>query len=107
MKNVLFINSCPRGEASRTLRLARCFLSELTALQPDLTITERKLDDGRLQPISLPMLNKRDALCDARVFDDELFEAARELYAADLLVIAAPYWDLSFPSELKVWVENI
>ena len=32
---------------------------------------------------------------------------AKQLAAADMVVIAAPYWDLSFPSSLKVWIENV
>ena len=30
-----------------------------------------------------------------------------KLYDADTIVIAAPYWDLSFPAMLKTYIENI
>ena len=29
------------------------------------------------------------------------------LDAADAVVVAAPYWDLSFPAQLKIYIENI
>ena len=36
-----------------------------------------------------------------------MFYYARDYVAADIIVIAAPYWDLSFPAVLKNYVENI
>lgn len=34
-----------------------------------------------------------------------MFAPAREMAQADLVVIAAPYWDLTFPAALKVYLE--
>ena len=45
--------------------------------------------------------------CDEGAFDDPLLKPARVLQRADAVVVAAPYWDLSFPSVLKIWVENM
>ena len=36
-----------------------------------------------------------------------MFRYARQFAAADRIVIAAPLWDLSFPAQLKVYLENI
>ena len=36
-----------------------------------------------------------------------MFRYARQFAAADKIVIAAPLWDLSFPAQLKVYLENI
>ena len=36
-----------------------------------------------------------------------MFCYARQFAAADRIVIAAPLWDLSFPAQLKVYLENI
>ncbi len=35
------------------------------------------------------------------------FEYARDFSSADVIVIAAPFWDLSFPAILKLYIENI
>lgn len=35
------------------------------------------------------------------------FKLAKQFKDADTIVIAAPFWDLSFPSVLKVYFENI
>ena len=39
--------------------------------------------------------------------DDEMFSLARQFAKADTVVIAAPYWDLSFPAALKQYIEAI
>ena len=36
-----------------------------------------------------------------------MFEPARQFAAADKLVIAAPFWDMSFPAILKIYLERI
>ena len=46
-------------------------------------------------------------LLDQKAFDDEMFRYARQFAAADEIVIAAPYWDMSFPSLLKVYFEHV
>ena len=52
-------------------------------------------------------LRKRDELIAARSFDDDMFALARQFAEADRVVIAAPYWDLSFPAVLKQYIEAI
>lgn len=38
---------------------------------------------------------------------EDYVEIARKIADADRLVIAAPFWDMSFPSALKVFFENM
>ena len=40
-------------------------------------------------------------------FSGKEFEQAKKFANADTIVIAAPFWDLSFPSVLKIYFENI
>ena len=40
-------------------------------------------------------------------FSHELFAPARQFREADEVVIAAPYWDLSFPAMLKSYIEQL
>ena len=40
-------------------------------------------------------------------FSGEAFELARTFASADEVVIAAPYWDMSFPALLKLYIEQI
>ena len=107
MENLLFINACVRGERSRTLKLARRFLEAYRAGHPDTVITERDLCAARLQPQYPEVLAERDALWSAGKLEQPMFEPARQFAAADKLVIAAPFWDMSFPAILKIYLERI
>ncbi|UQT48327.1 NAD(P)H-dependent oxidoreductase [Flavonifractor plautii] len=107
MENLLFINACVRGERSRTLKLARRFLDAYRAAHPDTVITERDLCADRLQPQYPEVLAERDALWSAGKLEQPMFEPARQFAAADKLVIAAPFWDMSFPAVLKIYLERI
>ncbi len=105
--NILFVNACVRGEDSRTLRLANAFLSELTACLPQAHISQQCLPDMNLPPVDAATLARKETLCDAFAWEDELFAPAAAFQQADAVVIAAPYWDMSFPSMLKIWVEHM
>ncbi len=104
---VLFVNACVRGKASRTLRLARTFLTHLRKEAPGYTLLTHDLPTMGLRPVDAETLTLKEALCDAHDWQHPLLRPALEFATADAVVIAAPYWDLSFPSLLKVWVENM
>ena len=98
MKNkILFINACVRSE-SRTAELSKHLLNTL-----DGEITEVNLYKEGLLPLCNKGIEKR-ALHD--IFGEE-FEYARQFSKADVIVIGAPFWDLSFPAVLKLYFENV
>ncbi len=98
---ILFVNACVRKE-SRTKRLADAVLSGLND-----TVTELRLEEIRFPAVDESFLCRRDSLIEKEAFDDPLFGLARQFAAADRIVIAAPYWDLSFPAALKQYFEQI
>ena len=97
----LYINCCVRGE-SRTDRLAKAVLQKLGG-----GYTELKLYEETLRPLDAEALNKRTALIEQGDYSDGMFDYAKQFAAADTIVIAAPFWDLSFPAPLKIYIENI
>ncbi len=97
----LYINCCVREE-SRTDRLARAVLKMLGG-----DITELNLYRENLKPLDRDTLNKRTALIERGDYSDPMFDYAKQFASADTIVIAAPYWDLSFPATLKIYIENI
>ncbi len=97
----LFINACVR-DTSRTKELADCLLSR----QND-PYEEVCLKDVEFPVVNQRFLEKRDRLIRNRDFNNPLFDLARQFAAADDIVIAAPYWDLSFPAALKQYFEQI
>ena len=97
---VLYINCCVRSE-SRTDRLARAVLANMGEF------TELYLPSEDLHPLTEEMLIKRTALLESGQLDDPMFRYAKQFAEADKIVISAPFWDGSFPSLLKVYIENI
>ncbi|MCR5329970.1 MAG: cellulase family glycosylhydrolase [Lachnospiraceae bacterium] len=98
---ILFINACVR-KGSRTGRLAHRLLHSLR--EP---VTELKLEDIDFPKTDEEFLNKRDRLIAEKQFDADEFRLARQFADADRIVIAAPFWDLSFPAALKAYFEQI
>lgn len=100
-KSILYVNACVRKE-SRTQRLAEKLLS----------ILDKPFEEIRLEEISFPIsseeyLNTRDQLISKGDLQNPLFDPARQFSEAEMIVIAAPYWDLSFPAMLKQYLEQI
>ena len=92
---ILFINACVRKE-SRTLRLAQQLIKTL-----DGEINEVRLEEIKFPKVDEEFINRRDALKKAGKYDDPLFSLGKDFANADTIVIAAPYYDLSFPAMLK------
>ena len=97
----LFINACVRPE-SRTKRLAGYLLGRL-----DGPVFEEKLTELGFPAADAAFIEKRDALAEKGEFGHPVFDLARRFAAADAIVVAAPYWDLSFPSALKQYFEQV
>ena len=101
MDKILFINACVRP-CSRTLELAKTLLKRLKG-----EILEVRLQEMPMAALDLNGLEKRDQAAQKNDFSDPVFTAAKQFAAADIIVIAAPYWDLMFPATLKTYLENI
>ncbi len=103
MKKLLFVNACVRNEKSRTKILADYLIEKL---ETRFQVKELNLMKEDLKVLTEERLNKRDEL-KIKNLDDSMFDYAKELADADLIIVAAPFWDLSFPAILKIYIENI
>lgn len=99
--DILFVNACPR-QNSRTKRLADYLLTQLRG-----SVHERNLAAATLLPLTEETLTLRATLAGQGDFAHPLFQPAKEFAAADVIVVAAPFWDLSFPALLKLYIEHI
>ena len=106
MEQVLFINCCIRREQSRTKKLADYMMQCLKELDT-YEIKEICLMDEALQYFSDGFFLQRERLLEKQDLQHPRFRYAREFAQADKIVIAAPFWDLSFPALLKVYIENL
>lgn len=99
MKKLIYIDSCLR-EGSRTSRIADSLIHDLSKTY--------EIETVRLAERDYPVVGN-DILIDrseGRV-PEEHAALARRIADADRIVIAAPFWDMSFPSALKVFFENM
>lgn len=102
---VLFVNACVRGDKSRTLELCREYLAGLRARGE--TVREVNLEQIGLAPLNAQKVAFRSQLARVGLFDDDIFDFSHQFAEADSIVIGAPYWDLTFPSALKVYIEHV
>lgn len=65
------------------------------------------LREEGLQPLTAETVALRSQLVAEEAWDHPLFTYAKAFAAADHIVIAAPYWDLSFPTLLKNYLELV
>ncbi len=100
-KKILYINACVRKN-SRTKRLADHLVSCL-----DGETEELRLEDVDFGVSDEHFISERDRLLAAGAYDHPMFSLARSFASADLIVVAAPFWDLSFPAALKQYFEQI
>ncbi len=125
--NILLINACVRKE-SRTRRLADAVIDRLNRAcncAPEISgeavtyegleagacasvpvIQECDLQKENIQPLNAETLARRDSLIAAGDYTHEMFRYARQLKDADVIVVAAPFWDMSFPASLKNYIEQ-
>lgn len=104
--NLLVIDCCIRGEHSATRKLYESYLTHLPK-EKEVHLERLVLSELPIQGLDAKALQKRDLLVREGRFDHEIFQYARQFRDADEILIAAPYWDLSFPALLKVYFEQI
>ena len=101
MEKILFVDACVRSE-SRTRQLAEYLLEKLGG-----EVTVLRLQEENLVPLNAEGLSVRDAALKNRDLNHPILRYARQFSEADTIVIAAPYWDLSFPALLKTYLEQV
>ena len=97
----LFINACVRPN-SRTYDLASAVLKHLSG-----EVNEINLEQEKILPLTSSALAARDSLLRSGHLDAPSLKYAKQFASADQIVIAAPYWDLSFPASLKAFLEAV
>ena len=99
---VLQIDSSIQGAGSATRELTREIVAHVKATRPDAQITYRDLVAEELSHFSQAAFKRSDELEAAR--NSAVLE---EFLAADVLVIGAPLYNFSIPTQLKAWVDRI
>lgn len=106
MKKLLFIDACVNRGISRTEQLAQTLLKEMNQ-NGEYEIETLNLEDEDLKLFTGRESALRESLTRAGNFEGPLFIYAKQFAAADRIVVAAPYWDFSFPARMKCYLEQI
>jgi FMN-dependent NADH-azoreductase len=90
---ILHIDSSITGEQSASRTISRSIVDQLSAINPDTEVLYRDLAAEPLPHLTL------DAFADSSVLD--------EFLAADTVVIGAPMYNFTLPTQLKAWIDRI
>lgn len=87
-------------EESRTKRIATPIIAELSK--------RYEVERIALEGASYPAVDSK-TLQDRNngIVPEHFVDLAKKVAAADRIVIAAPFWDMSFPAILKLFIENL
>jgi FMN-dependent NADH-azoreductase len=100
--NLLHVDSSILGDASASRELTRTIVQRLKAEEPALRVTYRDLAGDPLPHYSAESLTGQAPAAAARDA-----AALEEFLAADVIVIGAPLYNFSLPSQLKAWIDRI
>jgi FMN-dependent NADH-azoreductase len=90
---ILHINASINGESSASRAISRSIVDKLLNADPAATLVTRDLVSEPLPHLTL------DAFADTSVLD--------EFLAADTIVIGAPMYNFTLPTQLKAWIDRI
>ena len=98
MKSLVYIDACIRGFESRTRRIAEPIVE---ALKEKYDVHTLCLNELELSIVKKDLIKQRNS----GIIDEEVMAWAESIRDADRIVIAAPFWDMSFPAALKNFFE--
>ncbi len=112
MKQILIVESSPRGSESASRKLTSKVRERLEIQYPEARVIERDLAKDKLPHLDQPTLKAMttqdpvevESLKEAAYLSDQLID---ELLLSDLLVIACPMWNFGIPSSLKAWIDHV
>lgn len=99
MKKLLYIDACIRDENSRTKRIAQPVIEALGKKYDIETIVLNELE---LVPANKETTERKNN----GEYSVRDFCLAKKVSEAERIVIAAPFWDMSFPAALKTFLEH-
>lgn len=109
MTTILHIDSSAKSQGSATRAISADAVATLQKTYPQATVVYRDLTKDPLPHISPEFLagifaGGEFANHPTVKLSDSLVE---ELFAADILVIGAPMYNFSIPSQLKAWIDHV
>jgi FMN-dependent NADH-azoreductase len=112
MKQILIVETSPRGTESASRQLTNKVRERLEVRYPQARVIERDLAKDKLPHLDQAVVKaitaqspvEPESLKEAAYLSDQLID---ELMLSDLLVIASPMWNFGIPSSLKAWIDHV
>jgi FMN-dependent NADH-azoreductase len=108
--NLLHIDASVLGDHSVSRQVSAAVVARLRAADPSLDVTYRDLAAQPIPHLSgLHLAAGQGATVPAHIQEEHLAAQAAldEFLAADIVVIGAPMYNFTLPSQLKAWVDRI
>ena len=111
--NILHIDSSPLAANSTSRQLTRDIVDGLRASRPDAQVSYLDLVADAPSHLDMDSLGMRLGLDDASLSDAQRRENAvserlvAQFLAADVVVVGAPMYNFSVPSQLKAWIDRV
>jgi FMN-dependent NADH-azoreductase len=110
--NLLLVSSSLFGDASQSRTIAQDFVDRWTRTHPGTRLVHRALSADSIPHLTLATFKAASTPADKRnAAESETAALADaligELEVADVIVIAAPMYNLSIPSTLKAWIDHV
>lgn len=108
MATLLYLKANPKlDNESRTFRISESFINTYRQINPDDKIVVHDLYSEGVKPITAEQLQTRYSPKDESAKEHPVYKYAYEFKSCNKIVIAAPMWNLSFPSILKCYLDYI
>src|SRR5579872_1827472 len=110
MKKLLHIDSSVLGPHSVSRQVSAAIVDRLRQTTPDLNVTYRDLSSTPLSHLSGAHLAAAQGASPTADIAQELAAGAvvlDEFLAADTVVLGAPMYNFTIPSQLKAWIDRI
>ncbi|MDQ0594636.1 FMN-dependent NADH-azoreductase [Chryseobacterium ginsenosidimutans] len=112
MANILNIQSSISGENSVSNKLSQAVINQLLKKNPDSKVVVRDLASNPIPHLEIHHFSaariadeeKNDEQKEASKYSDESLQQIQE---ADIIVIGVPFYNFTFPSTLKSWIDSI
>ncbi len=114
MKRLLHIIATPRGEDSRTLKVAEAFLENFRKKYPDCLVDELNVTTESLPSLTVKVVDGKYVLLGGKELTGKLKDAwvdverhINRFLNADTYLISTPMWNFSIPYALKQYIDVI
>jgi FMN-dependent NADH-azoreductase len=105
--NLLHIDASITGDHSVSRQVSAAIVQRLRQEAPNLRVVRRDLTADPLPHLTLAHLPGQPAVAGLAVEQEQSNTVIAEFLAADAIVIGAPMYNFSVPSQLKAWIDRI